>query len=325
MIDAELDNRPASVRMLDQLARFTLREDISTVVRNGSLRQISLLVNKFVPPASSQPAMSKLMGFIDPRTLPESDHSERERKIRILFAVTKGLLLRTDPSINTLLPHLLDCLRITDLSRLVARGFSSLLMPDDLLTKQNHCTIFPLHKQRVFFIVIPTITACFNTASDYMKKHFLIAVSGIVYWLPFQIIETELKTLLPLLLQSLTAVGDEPAVKAATIETFQTILSERPKALEEHASSLIDRLLSCTVSTKKGGSSSNPWNVRKLALQCLGGFPGRLRAELLLPYRRLVVKGLTVPLDDAKRAARAEAVRCRSAWMALDEVEAGDD
>ena len=87
----------------------------------------------------------------------------------------------------------------------------------------------------------------------------------------------------------------------------------------EHAASLITRLL---------GNTSGPGKtakVRAKSLQSLTLIPKQLKREKVVPYRRQVVKKLMACLDDPKRDVRAEAVRCRTAWLALDEDEDRDD
>ena len=66
---------------------------------------------------------------------------------------------------------------------------------------------------------------------------------------------------------------------------------------------------------------SNPPGVRFAALRCLRGFPVEFRKEVLLPYKKAIVRGLTDALDDGKRAVRKEGVECRRAWLELDEVD----
>ncbi|KAK3064500.1 hypothetical protein LTR53_018474, partial [Teratosphaeriaceae sp. CCFEE 6253] len=98
---------------------------------------------------------------------------------------------------------------------------------------------------------------------------------------------------------------------------LESVLLHSPAVLAEHTSSLVTRLLNCTA------SPGNPAGVRAQALQCLALVPRQLKREAVVPYRRQVVKRLQACLDDGKRVVRAEAVRCRTAWLGLD--EGGDD
>lgn len=129
---------------------------------------------------------------------------------------------------------------------------------------------------------------------------------------PSSIITPELPQLLPLLLQSIEL--SDVGVKEATIETLHITISESADAVKGHVSSVITRLLSAC-----SASGGNPPRIRTKALRCLRAFPGALRGELLLPYKRQVLKMLQPVLDDPKRAVRKEAVDCRVKWWALDE------
>ena len=201
----------------------------------------------------------------------------------------------------------------------VAHGFTTLLQPDDLLTKQNHCQISGLHKQKSFALLVPNIIQSFREASAETKPNYLIALSGVLRWMPFDIVVEEVGQLVTLLLQSLDLKGID-VVKEATISTLASTLTEKPTILEEHSGSLISRLLAnATVSQ----DSPPPAKVRVAALRCLTLVPEKFRQETVLPYRRQVVKKLTAALDDKKREVRSAAVKCRAKWLEID--EAGDE
>jgi DNA repair/transcription protein MET18/MMS19 len=249
--------------------------------------------------------------------------------IRTIFAILKGLVLRNSTLLSTLYPALLSFLSISPHSATVAHGFTTLLQPDDLLTKANHCMISGLHKQKTFNLLVPNIAASFRDANKDMKPNYLIALSGVLRWLPFNIVSEELGQLVPLLLQSLDLQGED-GVKEAAVGTLTSVLAQNPKAVEEHAGSLITRLLNTvTVSgggaAARSGAAATPARVRAVALKCLAMVPAQLRQEIVLPYRRQVVKKLTGALDDKKRGVRAEAVRCRARWLEVDEVWEDED
>jgi DNA repair/transcription protein MET18/MMS19 len=242
-------------------------------------------------------------------------------RIRIIFACLKGLLLRNAASLSTLYPHLLSYLSHAEYGMTVAHGFAGLLQPDDLLTKQNHCQISGLHKQKTFTLLVPNIVQGYRDAISATKKNYLIALSGVLKWMPFEIVIEEVGSLVPLLLQSLD-LENEDLVTEAAISSLMSILQERPETVEEHAGSLISRLLA----NGTGGGKEAPGplaSVRVEALRCLMLVPEKLKMEVVLPYRREVCKRLTKALDDRKREVRWQAVRCRAKWLDVDEV--GDD
>lgn len=65
--------------------------------------------------------------------------------------------------------------------------------------------------------------------------------------------------------------------------------------------------------------------VRVSALRCLRTFPGKVKDSALLPYRKAVVRGLLIVLDDPKRNVRKEAVDCRAKWLGFDDDQGDDD
>lgn len=209
---------------------------------------------------------------------------------------------------------------------MAARGFAVLLGEDELLNKQNYAVQRLLSKQKTFFLVVPKLVEVFRGSEQAIKPNYLVALSNILRHIPSKIFLPSLPQLVPLLLQSLdlpTPMGDQGAVdvKLATLSTLSITILESANALQAHVSSLITRLLATATYYGDLGNPSAPRKVRKEALRCLRIFPGTLRNELVLPYKRQVVRGLVVCLDDPKRGVRKEAVECRARWAQLDEPE----
>ena len=305
--------------LISGLIDYAQLPNLSGVVRAASLHQISILINKFIP-------TSALKSFMDPLIKSPVDLFNPDKldplRIRVIFACIKGLVLRNSPSLSSIYPQLLSFLSHTKYGITTAHGFTSLLQPDDLLTKQNHCQISGLHKQKTFTLLIPNIVQAFRDASPETKPNYLIALSGLLKWMPFNIVVEEVSQLIPLLLQSLD-LENEQVVTEAAIGTLTLILQERPTAVEEHAGSLISRLLASSITSSAGDTPGPSPKVRAEALKCLMQVPEKLKQEVVLPYRRQVCKKLTKALDDRKREVRWMAVRCRAKWLGVD--EAGDD
>ncbi|KAF2756741.1 MMS19 nucleotide excision repair protein-like protein [Pseudovirgaria hyperparasitica] len=298
--------------MVTALVKFCLAESVTSGVRAAALKQLSLVINKFIPNAelakTLEPVLYAPMELLTSAKL-------NSQSIRVVFAIVKGLILRNSSLLNKTLPSLLEALSNIDYGRTIARGFSTLLQPDDLLTKENYCTVSGLHKQKTFNMLVPPIAASFRAANAATKTNYLIAVAGLLRYLPYNILSHDLSSLTPLLLQSLDLPVEEAYVKEASIGNIIDILTHNPAAIEEHANSVITRLLSTT------DQKSNPTQVRAVALICLATIPGSLKQETTIPLRRQVVKRLTAALDDGKRSVRSEAVRCRSKWLDLDEED----
>lgn len=163
-----------------------------------------------------------------------------ENSIRVIFWISKGLILRL-ANTEEVLQRLLSLLSDDNHGLVAGHGFGLLLAPDEVLSKDNDATIRLLTKQKVFSFCIPKIAAHFRRVEISTKPNYLIALSGILKYMPTEIVVTEIETLLPLLLQSLDLKDQD--VKAATIESVIFISQESSAAIEGHIPSLIQRLL----------------------------------------------------------------------------------
>ena len=301
--------------LLVSLVRIAQSSTLSIGTKAATLQQIGVLVNKIIPNSYLKAALEPILH--EPTNLLSAQGLNSESTV-VLFSISKALILRNSPLLRDIFPSLMEALSDEHNGIRVAHGFSKLLQPDEILTKENHCVVSPLHKQKTFAVLVPDIAKAFRTAQPTVKKNYLIALSGILRWLSYSALEPEVSSLSPLLLQTLDIDGEQD-IKAGTIETLNSILVENARVLEEHSGSLITRLLNIS------SAKSNSATVRSKALQCLTFVPAQLRMEVILPYRKQVVKKLTAALDDKRRAVRSEAVRCRSKWIELDEAGVDDD
>ena len=302
------DNSSSIRNLLGELVRLALIEDVAPI-RQAILRQIALLINKFMSTQDLHYAtevlyslMANLVGI-----------TMLENAVRVIFWISKALSLRIS-NIDEIFRRLLGLLSSQSYGLASARGFSLILAPDEILTKKNGVTVRLLAKQKVFNISTPAISQGFRSADTTVKPNYLIALSGILTYIPTEITMQEIDTLLPLLLQSLDL--EDSDVKAATIQSLTVISQESPKAVEGHISSLTARLLKAT-----SNLTANSYTVRLNALCCLKTFPRRVKDSTLLPYKSTVTSGLISVLDDPKRNVRKEAVDCRAAWLNMDEPE----
>ena len=300
--------------LLAELVRLALAEDVS-IIRQAILRQIALIINKFMSEQdlhyTTELLYNLITGLVETTSLPEN-------AVRIIFWISKALVLRLHNT-NEVLNRLLGLLWNPIYGLASARGFSLLLSPDEILTKENGANIRLLAKQKVFTASVPSIAQTFQNADNNNNKaskpNFLIALTGILKYMPTAITMQEINTLFPLLLQSLDI--DDPDVKAATIQTLTVISQESPKAVESHLGSLVTRLLKAASDRKVNSVAV----VRLNALRCLRIFPGRIKDSTMLPYKGTVTGGLMGVLDDPKRNVRREAVECRAAWFNMDEPQ----
>ncbi|KAL1879571.1 hypothetical protein Plec18167_004028 [Paecilomyces lecythidis] len=335
---------PDTSSSLRELVRLSVSER-EPAIHLALLRQLALLVNKFLPNAQLSLASDILNSL-----LPSETEGKRlsPEKIRTIFWLSKALVLRLAPTTTAILTSLLSLLSSPDqtTSTTAARSFALLLGSDDVLSTDNGANIRLLSKQRVFTTVTPLISSnirAINTSSDssashvHIKPAYLTALSGILSTIPPSLVMPELPTLLPLLLQSLDLedAASQP-VKAATLETLAVIIRENGvRVIDDsgHIQSLVTRLLKTAEYVP--GQPANSHKLRAQALTCLyllahtpGEAPAVAKAgkvSPLLPVKNQVVRSLRLILDDPKRDVRKAAVDARGAWLREVDDEPEDE
>lgn len=304
--------------LLDRLASVAKSQHAPQLVRLAALRHASLVTNKFIPSASLEQTLAQTKS--DSSSL--LGESRTAESIMLAFAIAKGLVVQGKSAkyASAYIQSLLQLLSDSVYGDITGRGFVTLLAVDDIIVKENHCNISGLYKQRTFSQTVPAISAATKEANPLAKPNYLVALSGILRWLPYSIIESSLTSIVLLLLQSLDLKEQaHQDVKAATLSTLEIVITESPDSLAEHAPSFISRLLACTTAPR------NNTAVRRGALRCLMLLPTQFKLQTVVPYRRQVVKQLMACLDDKRRVVRAEAVRCRTAWLAIEQEDEDDD
>nr|POF26312.1 dna repair/transcription protein mms19 [Quercus suber] len=315
---AEVVQADDVITILRSQAVSALQTSQRQLERTTILRLISLLVNKFANPKTMQTVLEACN--IEVAAL-LSGQSGNPQAVDIAFAVVRALIIqgKTGALTTRYLNTLLTLLGTSD--KTIARRFGILLAPDEVLTKENHCVISGLYKQKIFNQTIPSLTESIRAADPVVRENHLLALSGLLQWLPYDVLESHLTSLVPPLLQTLELPPSASDAKTSTLTIFESILMHDPKKVEEHAASLVTRLLNCTATV----DHANPSAVRQKALQCLLLLPRQLKRESVVPFRRQVAKKLQSCLDDAKRNVRTAAVKCRTAWLGLDEGVDDDD
>lgn len=314
-----------TIELMREQAHLVLGGQLDRPVAAAIQQHMSLLINKFANPKEMENTLQTCQ--LDVERLLSTNRSPPA--LDTAFAVVKALLIQGRSAalsrkyFETLLDHLSPTDQIDNTGDGIARRFIALLAPDDILTKENHCTVSPLYRQKTFHQALPRIVAAVQnpdtTRSN--KDHYLIALSGLLRWLPYSILHPVLPTLTPLLLQTLSLEPPTSQIHSPAITFFEATLMHDPAVLAEHVPALITRLLAGC-----GGSHpAAPPGVRAQALRALALVPRSLKREAVVPFQRTVVKRLLACLDDGRRSVRAEAVKCRMAWLGLEEGGSEDD
>ncbi|KAF3919588.1 hypothetical protein ABW20_dc0103300 [Dactylellina cionopaga] len=279
--------------------------------RRSLLRLISILVNKYFNSADDHVFLTKTTDDMWDG-VKDATSADMAFNLPALFWIAKALALRNDKLVEPIVGRLLELLGNDALGPNVGRGFEVLLSDDPLLCKENHAVVRLLSKQKLFVFCIPKLVEGFRIASPAAKKNYLHALSNIIRHVPSTLVLAEINTLLPLLLQSLDL--EDSGIKTASIDTLAVTVTEATGLVSEYISSLITRLLAAT-----SPSEVNTVKVRTAALRCLSIFPSALKIDVVIPYKRQIMRALLKPLDDLKRSVRKEAVDCRARWFALGE------
>jgi len=302
---------PDISELLTVLISFSLLPEstLSPGVRAATLSQISLIVNKYCAPSMTEAMISTHLS-------PEASDSLLNpirltpTTLRVAFAILKGLVLRMDPKLPSLLPPYTNLFSHPDAatSSLAARAFGTMLAPDDILTKPNHCAIYALHKQRLFTLSAPALIATYSSAAAAsgsqanLQRNALVALTLLTSQIPYAVLREQtdppLAKLIPLLLQSLALEEDgsdgnsttmstgTSEIKASALTTLSNAVTQDPAAVSEHIPALVGRLLDVAVgpgsasstygasgTSKAAVTSSSPPKLRAAALATLGTFP----------------------------------------------------
>lgn len=284
----------------------------TAVVHSSSLRHITLVINKFIPVSEREQTLSRLV----PNCLTIAEAAKDSFDVEVAFAIVKSLIVQNKNAVlaNRLLQQLLKLLSSENVGTTAAHGVGQIFAPDELLSKSQHCNVSGLFKQRTYNVCVNTIADDIKTCPPAVKRNYLAALSAMLKNIPYDVVKPTLSRVIPLLLQTLDLEErGKQRCKPSTLITIEAILLHDSDMLAEHAGSLISRLVNCTDAIK------NDEEIRAGSLKCLKLIPTQIKRETVLPYRKQVVKKLQVGLDDKKRTVRAEAVRCRTAWLNLDQ------
>ncbi len=235
-----------------------------------------------------------------------------KNRVQILATVTQAANLAGNKQTTPLLQALLASLSLPRLAgRCVAQSFGAILAPSPTLTKENGCIVRAISKQKLFSTCVPVIVEDFAAANDQeIKSNYLVALGGILRNVPGDMILPHIDVLLPLLLRSIEG-GNEQA-KGASIDVVRIAAIESPAAIEGHVSGIIKRLLSCLEKERDCGA-----DTRTKAVEALGVLPKTLRLQIVLPFKKSVVKALRGSSEDPSRRVREAVVNCQMVWWKL--------
>ncbi|KAG9304984.1 hypothetical protein G9A89_007387 [Geosiphon pyriformis] len=234
--------------------------------------------------------------------------SSRRVSLALFSWLTKALILRADEMGYRCTGNIINQFGDILLGKQASEGFYILINDDDILSKESFANIKLLYKQRFFNYSLPILVNGFKFSNDEVKHHYLFALSHLLCNVPKQVFLSELLTLFPMLVHSLSLPN--PELKRSTIDTFYMIAQDAPQIISEYITTLVPLLLSLTQMTE-----TNTMRVRIAALRCLGILTETVRFDVLYSFKNDITRELSKVLDDKKRLVRREAVDCRNKWF----------
>jgi len=318
-VNFEIYGEDYPVDLLKALLRLAREIDISQVGRMAILQHISLIINKFIPAAKMQDICMELdlLAMQSSETLKKGD-------VEILASIVKGIIMTgknfaiTDQLLNSLLLQLDSDAHGT----IVALSIGRLVSDDGIITRENGCKISGLYKQRTYTICYKSIENGVRNAGPDKKTNYLLALSTLIRNLPYDVMKQSSSSITVLLLQGLDVTGPRVAeIEASCLKTLEAMIVYDPETISEHSTTLINRLINKSIAHDKQLYNAE---VQVDALKCLKFLASQLKRAQAIQHRQLVITRLRGCLDDEKRSVRAEAVRCRTAWIDLDNDEEAD-
>lgn len=176
------------------------------------------------------------------------------------------------------------------------------------VSKPNHGVIKPLYKQKVFNFALPLVLeGCKSNSDPQSKANHLVALSNLLADAPQTLLMSQLPKVFTLLLESLSV--NNAQLKLLAVGFLQTVATQAPSTVAEHASSAVSRLVALLEP-----SGSNTEAVRAAALQALAAIAQNVSYEHLHPVKPSVLRALDKASDDKRKVIRKEATITMARW-----------
>ncbi|XP_039255593.2 MMS19 nucleotide excision repair protein homolog [Styela clava] len=256
-----------------------------------------------------------------------------ESKVAILSLivwVTKALVIRSHSYTMRYADILFQLFATEKWGKMAADSFDIILRDsEEVLSTSCHAVVRLMYKQRFFQSVLPKLTTGFHDTEEKQKSmmetepvtensnllsqtkaNYLTALSHLLRYLPKQVLNQHLSSLLPMLIKSLNS--DEGPLLVSVLSTLYNLTQEAKSSVEPHVDMLLEHFV--RLSDFKANM-----HVRIQALKCIGVMT-LLPVSLVLPHKKKTIRLLSCTLDDKKRLVRKEAVKARTEWCLLGDV-----
>lgn len=269
-------------------------------VRNYSLGILSNILNKIDNEEILAEHLNKIWGLSDNCTV-------SLRKIRLISRVTKSLVMRNHPNAWNWTDKLINAL---DENIETAKEFKVVLDDNNVeLSKENHCRIMPLYKQKFFVYV----TNKLNEKNQINRPEYFTVAGYLLENAPRQAVLAQFKKILGLILMCLENSTESEALQSI-LEKINDFVASKELVIEANFEDIFLRVLNLT-------SFNSSMGIRISAIKCIKNITMSYPVYRLLPYKQKVIQQLGICVDDKKRLVRREAMDCRALWYLLDAPE----
>lgn len=299
------------------LNAISVENKCSRPARLGMLQMLQLLVNKFGADKKSFED-GKLLHDVMLQLVKEATSKPDPEAYQIYQALAyfaAATVAAYEPCSTALINAMMQGISDPKRGRKIAQSFAILLAPSNIMNDSNFCTLRPLRFGRLYSTTVSElITLWRSNDNSRIKENCLIALVGILRYMPAKILQDNAAQILPIALAG-TDVPDK-ATKDASMNIMIVLMPENPSLIEEHLDSIINRMTDRTHNTYDSPSDATV-EARSKALDVLGMLPTLVENGLLLKRKNAVLKELGIALDDCSREVRMRADRCKMIWFNL--------
>ncbi|CUM64349.1 uncharacterized protein PRCAT00001951001 [Priceomyces carsonii] len=328
-------DKSVEVNLVDVKTVISLEIDViyeiegDDLLRLNYLQNIALWTNKFVILKSELNFVENKMEFLFSEIVIESDKEFSTHIIKsfeVLIWLIKALVLRNCEIGTTYLLKIIGLLQNKNqrIKELAANSLDIIFIDLPLfknltpkvkriISKVANLNVRLLYKQQNFELILPKLIDGYTETKD---EYYLLSMSLILKNLPSNILRPHLKTILPLILNSLLIKNS--TTLNASLSTLDVIINENPDLIVPHVSSIIPKLIELSVGKVASNKKLvNDVSIRLLSLECLSSIIGKIDLQYLLKYKHNLIQSLEKGLDDKKRDVRKLCSDLRQALFEL--------
>ncbi|KAF7859716.1 hypothetical protein EAF04_008795 [Stromatinia cepivora] len=299
------------------LNAISVENNCSRQARVSMLQMLQLLVNKFSADKKlfedGKPLHDVMLQLVKEATSKPDPEAYQIYQALAYFAA--AAVAAYEPCSTSLIDAMMQGISDPKRGRKIAQSFAILLAPSNIMNDSNFCILRPLRFGRLYSTTVnQLITLWRSNENSRIKENCLIALAGILRFMPAKILQGNAAEILPIALAG-TDVPDK-TTKDASMNIMIVLMPENPSLIEEHLDSIINRMTDRTHNTYDSPSDATV-EGRSKALDVLAMLPTLVENGLLLKRKNAVLKELGIALDDCSREVRMRADRCKMIWFNL--------